>query len=253
MSKKLFDRASWTSPIDCYKSIIWEYDMSQAGLSVIRDKKLISKEKGEYLANLPKHERVVQIGKLCQKDEELTEGLEEGLKDAVYEFCDTNDILESDIISIKKDAVYVTHPASKLLFGDYIKWREASRYSCFYNFSGIEVYYNQGKKILDVKGLTEEAKNKHKVYFFPFLMEMLNCALSDNKLSQIVFFKSLRHKYLNWDMEEEIYREFNRQSLYRLTMDLSGLGLYSDSFIPNITDMTWNYQQVIVPIIKSCL
>ena len=251
--EKIFDRSSWTTPIDCYKSLVWEYDMKAAGLSVLRDKKIILEDEGERLAALPKHQRVVEIGKLCQKDENMTKSLEEGLKDAVYEFCEANDILEEDIISIKKDAVYVTHPASKLLFGKYIQWKEAARYSCFYNFSSIEVFYNQSEKILDIKGLTEEARKLHEPYFIQLLMEMLNSVLSANRFSQLIYLKSIRKKYLNWDMEEECYREFNRQSLFRLDTVVADMSLFSDSFVPDCTDMTWNYQKVIVPIIRSCL
>lgn len=253
MARSIFDRAVYTTTLTHYKNLIYSYDMQQAGLSVLREKKILSKEEGERYAALPKHERVVAIGKLCQSSQEITQELEEGLKDAVFDFCRVNDIGEDDLISIKKDAIYCIKAATTLRMGDYVQWIEQTKYHCFYSFRGVEVYFSNTENILDIKGITDDGRKLHSLHFSPLLAQMLRNAIATNRQAQMLFFKNLRRDYLSLSLHQECYREFTRDSKYKLNQTLAGMSLYSDFYVPDSVDISYNYQHVMVPIISSII
>ena len=252
MARSLFDRSVYTTSLPYYRNLVYSYDMRSAGLSVLREKGLVSREEGERLAALPKQERVVTIGKMCREDGDLVLDLENGIKDAVYEFCRENDIQEEDIISIKKDALYTTKPASHLNYGEYIRWVEQQRYHCFYNFREVEVYFVRNGP-MDVKGLTEEGRQLHRQHWMVILQSLLSSAMSENIHTRMLAFRSLRRKYLRQELFPECYREFNRNSKHRWKCQIGGLAVYADQYNPELEDITYNYQHVLVPVITSML
>lgn len=248
-------RMNYTCDVASLRGItIFEYDMVGAGLNVLREKKLVSDSEGERLASLSKDKRVIAVGLLCRDNEDILRELENGTKQAVRDFCNLNDITSEDIISIKRDAVYSTRLAKKLKIGEYLNFREVDRYSSFYNFNGIEIYYSSWKNSTAIKGLGKEIEEAHRAYFLKWFTEIIALAedLQPAKLLQILEMKRL--DYLNFKIDVNCYREMNSHNMFKLKDTMRSYNLYVDTFpgIPN-TDITYNYMKFVLPMISYVL
>ena len=84
---------------------IYEYDLSKANINVLRDKNAISEDLYQYLYQAPKLERNIMMGKMRAKNPHLTEILKEGIEEARKFFITKNEFLDSDILSIRNDAI----------------------------------------------------------------------------------------------------------------------------------------------------
>ena len=146
---------------------IIEYDMKSADISIIESKGLLSEEEIELIKSLPKKVRNTKIGKMQKRNKELVKELNKGFTEYRKLLIETNEIDDSDIISIKKDAIFTTKRCDKKSF-DKVQFVEKNIYTSYYYFrNGIEIYYNKNR--MDVKGINDEKLKNHKEYFASFL------------------------------------------------------------------------------------
>jgi hypothetical protein len=87
---------------------IYEMDMKDAGMSVIRSFKLLPPKIISKLEALPKRQRAIKVGLLRKKDLAFSKEFHGGMRLVVDEFIRTNEIAESRVICIKNDAVFIT-------------------------------------------------------------------------------------------------------------------------------------------------
>ena len=95
---------------------IIEYDMKSADISIIESKGLISEEEIKLIKSLPKKVRNTKIGKMQKHNKELVKELNKGFTEYRKLLIETNEIDDSDIISIKKDAIFTTKRCDKKSF-----------------------------------------------------------------------------------------------------------------------------------------
>ena len=154
MSKSILDKHNYLKNIDLLRATIREYDMHEAGFSLIRENKLLPEEEILYLIGLTKLERTIEIGRLMKSNKNLAKNLMNSFIDIRHKFYEANNINEDNILSIKKDAVFTVNKVCKeLKFGNYIEFKLKNRYSSFYHLNDIELYYDSRSNNLDVKGL----------------------------------------------------------------------------------------------------
>lgn len=204
-------------------SIIIEYDMKDAGLSIIKYYKLLDKKTIKSLDRInkiilpdnPKHGKNIvnkKIGIMQINNHNLKEGLKTGFMEARDKFINLNNLDERNIISIKKDAFFVVGKVEHTIINEYIDFREKNIYTAYLLINNIEVYYNNGS--MDIKQLGDEGLSEHKNYFLEFLKRFLKKAESFTREDTLKFLRLFIDKYKRLELDEGYYREFKAGGKY---------------------------------------
>jgi hypothetical protein len=231
--------------------MIREYDMSEAGFSLIKEYSLLPDKSIHYLEdNFDKPSRTKEIGKIMLKDKKLSKRLMDAFIKIRGLFFEANNIQDSNVLSIKKDAIFVIDKVCDVLeFGDNIVFKPKNRYSSYLYLNKCEFYYSVFNKRLDVKGLGNIMDN-------PLLLDIekiMRCNETMNKNQIYKLLQELRNDYLNLDLEIETYREMNKENKFKLKQNMMEYNFYIDSidedFLDKI-DITYNYIHYILPLIN---
>jgi len=231
------------------KTIIREYDMKNAGLSIIKKMKLLDDETIKYLESINKQARNIYVGKLMQNDTDLSINLLSGFKEARQLFFTNNNIEDENILSIKKDAIFTLNKLATNLKFDGYEFVMKNIYSSYIYLNKLEFYYNSKENKLDIKGINKDIISTHQDYFLKDIKLILkNMETPKNNLS---FINNYRNKYLNKSLPIECYREFNKNNLYKLIYDIDNrtVNLESCESFESL-DISYNYINYILPIIN---
>ena len=230
------NRSNWFNPNIQYlfDEEIIEYDIRDAGFSLIRQYKLLSPDKIQELAAMGKGEaRHIAVGNL-QKDKEFSQALLEKFAEVRALFINANNLTDDDIIAVKKDAIFVTGKCRRRTFG-LVEFAQKSNYSSYVRLDhlrpAVEFYYSQSQ--IDVKGMGTMAVAKHRIYMLEFIRQMISDIETRNFHHLRRFVDTFVDQYKHGGLDETYYLEFNNLSKN-----------------PN---PIYNYQQVIIPIIQIAL
>jgi len=229
------------------------YDMKSGGYSILKKNKCFSKKEIEYLESVSKFDRNYYIGNKI-RDEKLTDVLMNGFIDARKRFMYYNDIIDSDILSIKKDALFIINrPANKLVFDGYT-FKIENVYSSYFYLNSMELYFSNQKNIIDLKGINEENLKKHKEFFLDDLCKIFNLTEGNDRLRRNQFIKDYRSLYLNRELDIGCYRELSIDSYFCYKDKIGNLNFYLDD-----TDdlyeinITYNYKNYLLPFFNMIL
>ena len=229
---------------------IVEWDIKSAGLSVLKFKKCLPSDEIERLSNLDKHTRTVQEGLLQKNHKELSEIIINTLSQVRQYFIIINSIKEDQILSIKKDAVFLINKVpEKTLIKNYFNFRKKNTYTSYMLFDKKEFYYDSYNDILDIKGLPKEAVEKQQEYLIKDIKKFLRSAERLDTGSMFSLLANYRLKYLNRELPLETYRELN-SGKFRLGKYLAEN--ISEDMINDI-DISQNYMNFILPMIQMII
>lgn len=196
-----------------FKKIIREYDMSEAGFNMLRENKILDNETINDLLKHTKKERHIMIGKMESNDSKLKEIKKELFKEYRKKFFRENDLSENDVISIKKDAIFVIRECDCLKYGEYVKFVPKSTYTSYIRLNDrYEFYYSTSK--LDVKGIRDDLLGFHNDYMLDFIKSFFYKMEVDTPENVISYTKRFIDKYKHKDLPIEYYRELNSLSEY---------------------------------------
>ena len=233
-----------------FNSFIIEYDLKDAGFNIIREFELLSKKQIEKLEKMTKENRKIEIGKLQLKDPSLKDGLKEGFIEARRRFFEYFLIKDEDVVSIKKDAIFLRKelsPNNKV--GKYLNFRMKNEYIAYLRFSKkVEVYYNPIR--CDIKGINRDNLVYHNDYMIDFIKRFLDKISTESKETVLGFLKRFSDKYKCGDVSIGYYREFNERSQYNTSK-----GYVNDDIdaMMNEINIEYNMINVIIPLIKMVL
>ena len=227
-------KTNWVNPNIEYlfNTEIIEYDMVDAGLTIIRYYGLLGKEQIDRLSVLNKEDRNRAIGLLRRNDKIFSKALSDKFAEVRAVFISANNLTDNDIISVKTDAIYTINPVKKSKFGK-IEFRDKNIYSSYIRFvdnMNIEIYYSEND--IEVKGIGEINVNKHRLYILNFLSTVISYIESDSHHIK-KYVKTFIDDYKNDKLDEGYYLEFNNSS--------------------NVINKLYNYQKVIVPLTQIIL
>ncbi len=222
LSHPLSDKTYYTAPIDyIISSYIREYDISKANINILLMKGIISNEEYQYLFHLDKMDRQVKIG-ILQKDQGVAMCLKEGIKEMRYLFLTENNLNETDILSIKNDAIFVINKIPTVTKFGNIEFVNKNVYTSFYKIDNgkLEIYYLYDMvhdiENMDIKGIKDEKILLHKDYFLEFLLVLFNSAQMDKIEETITILVDFYQSYINLELDINYYRQFNAESLFVL-------------------------------------
>lgn len=193
--------------------LIQEYDMKNGGISILYHNKLLSQDDYDYLMNdLDKLQRNIAVGKWLKDNPKASVELMDGFKMARDLFLSKNEVQPENVLSIKKDAIFLVNTSVKVeqVNEDYL-FRKKNEYTTYINLGHKEFYYNVVDDILDVKGISETAQLMQKDYLLKFIKECLKLD-SDGKKEEL-FIKLLEFK------DSFIKRELSKEYYYDIILD----------------------------------
>lgn len=212
---------------------IIEYDIQDAGFSLIKQYHLLPDEKIRELTLMGKgKERHIAVGILQRNDKEFTKNLMDKFAEIRRIFISMNDLKDDDIISIKKDAIFTTKICNKTKF-DNIVFAEKNHYTSYIRFpnvNNIELYYST--KGIDVKGMNDHAVNRHRLYMMEFIRKYINMVEGKNpRVKRYIMDFIMQYKAL--ELDEAYYLEFNSVS--------------------KELNVLFNFQNIIIPLAQIIL
>lgn len=191
---------------------IIEYDIQDAGFSLIKQFRLLPDDKIRELASMDKgFERHKAIGILQRDDKVLSKNLSDKFADVRRIFISTNNLTDNNIIGVKKDAVYTIGQCQRLVFGK-VRFVPKNRYTSYIRFSNVqnlEIYYSSDG--IDIKGISEHAINRHRLYMMEFLRTMIPMIEERDPGVKRYLSKFVR-EYKLGELTEAYYLEFNSKS-----------------------------------------
>lgn len=228
---------------------IWEFDIRNAGLSVIKSFNLLPEKEILHIESLPKFESNIYVGKL-RYNKEFSNNLSKYLRQTVSDFITINNILDEDILSIKNDAVFIcsnTNPIKQQTINN-IFFKLENIFTSYYNLNNIEFYYKSDKNILISKGINETIfEDINTKYFVDWLKLIFRLMESSNKKVLLKELKDFQYKYLNRLLPIHYYCEFKNDNMYRYN-DYYAKNLEED--MKNKINIEYNYISYILPLIK---
>lgn len=242
----LFDLDSYTAPIGYVIShFIREYDISKANINILLYKNLISKNQYEYYYNLPKQQRAILVGLLQRDNPKIRLGLTEGFGEVRHMFYKENNIHEYQVLSVKKDAIFLIDCIPKVTKFGNIEFVNKNIYTSFYNLDKIEYYYYADNNIdkLDVKGISDNILILHQNYMLDYLKYIFRLAQYGRIIDAIYSIQSFYNSFITYDLDIGYYRELNNRSLFRTKYILNEDRIYINGFNNNtdIHDIDGSY------------
>lgn len=225
-------KTTWFNPNIEYlfNDEIIEYDIKDAGFSLVKEFKLLPLEKIKELELLGKGiDRHIAIGKMQRDDKNFSKALTDKFAEARYQFIEANQISDTNIVSVKKDAIFVIGTVKHTQFGliDFVDKNLYTSYIRFSDVNNLEIYYHDND--FDIKGMSDDSVNKHRLYMLEFLQKVI--PMIENKDVRIKrFMMNFINDYKSQNLDEGYYLEFNN---------------LSSNFNP-----MFNYQKIIVPIMQ---
>ena len=222
-------KSTWLNPNIEYlfNDDIIEYDIHDAGFSLIQQYQLLPPEKIKELERIPRGiQRHIQVGVLQRDDKEFSKRLTDKFTEVRALFMMMNQLKDDSIISVKKDAIYTIGKVKRTTFGK-VKFMEKNHYSSYIRFpdiTNLELYY--GENGIDVKGMGDAAVNRHRLYMLEFLRKTIKSIEQQDSSVKRKFMRFF-NQYKFDELDEEFYIEFNNVS-----RDQNKLFNYANLLIP---------------------
>lgn len=257
---KLWTKEKYTDDNISYiiNNTIIEYDMKSAGLNMTKEFNLLPEE-DRYLIErweqMPKKQRNVAIGVYERDHPEFKKAKNASFARARRLFFIANNIEDHEVLSIKKDAIFLLREADNLEFGA-IKFVPKNEYSDYIILNGIEVYYDKGR--IDIKGIGDDILYRHRNGWLSALAYIFNkMKLTNGKEEVALFLKDLMYEYKTLDLPIDFYREFNKSSTYLSNLIFNGKAVEYMDLPEEVTiyDLNINYNllSVLIPLINIVL
>lgn len=256
MSKQIWERHYYRNKdIDFFiNHQIIEYDMKSAGLSLAKEYGYLDKNIIKKLEEMSKDERNRLMGIIKIKDKQLVKNENKALVEARKKFIEMNNIDNDNIISIKKDALFVSKECYNLKLGD-IQFVPKNKYSSYMVLNNIEFYYNHLK--LDVKGINDNLLKLHNDYMIQFFKQYFQYIEMGKSNKLLDFIAGFVYRYKSRDLDIRYYREFNAMSLFKLNKQTSYGTEYLIKYVDDESfsdiDIGYNFFKYLIPLMISLI
>lgn len=226
---------------------IFEYDISSAGFNLCKLYKLLPESDLKILENLQKKERQIRLGLFCRDNPSLNENLKQAFINIREWFFKENNISDEDVLSIKKDAIFVYKRCDQTINNN-LEFKLKNRYTSYYYINKKEFYIGD---TIDVKGISDDMLELHRDYMLSFMYNIFKLIETSSRSYVIKELKAFSDYYRAKELEFGYYRELNETSLYRVDYKMSGepLGLSIIDSLEGV-NITYNYMNYITPIIQ---
>ena len=200
---------------------IYEYDIRKANISVLFAEDHIGEDYYHFMDTMDKHEREVEVGYLILNDQNVYNQLSEEVKKYRRLFMEQNELEDTDIISVKNDAIFTMKRCANTKFADgIVQFIEKNKYSSFVKLGKIEVYFysdqvNQ-QVSLDVKGISDDNLKLHHKYMATLIADVVLYMEKGMIQDALTMVQEIFNDYVEHKLDIEWYREFNASSTFKV-------------------------------------
>ena len=169
------------------------------------------------------------------------------------EILEINSIDITRLLSIKRDAVFVTGPPpSSLVLRDGTKFRSKGSYTSFVKLGGIEVYAVPKRGMADLKGVPPEKRHLHQQFVTRMVLDVLGLLERGSRVEAAHTLQLFRRDYAARKLPLGFYREFNSASSYAVSaggrvFQLEG----EDGIAVDALEIAYNLRNVVVPLVRG--
>ena len=258
MSSDLYKQTNYTANIPfMISNIIKEYDISKANINILYKYGILNEKQYNYFLTCPRMERQTKIGLMEQKNRKISEIKKKGIEEARRMLFETNDIIDSDILAIKNDAIFLINKTPAITKFENIEFVHRNTYSSFYKLNNgkLECYYLYDsvtdKETLHVKGINDYNMDLHKDFFVEFLLSVFQSAEMISIDDALQLISSFNQLYVSLDLECGFYRNFDETSKFLISARdkqylLDTIGDSDKKYINNMCNMNiirelWSY------------
>ena len=218
----LYKKDSYTIPESYVINSIYEYDISKANINILYEKGIIDDNQYNTLYNSDKKSREISVG-MMQKNVSVARALSQGFCEFRRRLFESNGIQDNEIVSIKKDAVFVTRPLINTVFGR-VEFKEKNIFNMMIKLDRLEIYYGVNsvtrEHVIDIKGIKDEKIDKYENYFFNILINVFCLLVSHLYVQALDLINKYIQSYVNLELDVTAYREFNNVYMYRIKNSL---------------------------------
>ena len=247
---------NYTADVDVFLGQITEIDMASAGMTVIRQEKLLPASIIARIERLPKGDQSVAVGKISRIPafQGLANKVTNGIRRRVEEMLGMNGIGQDRILSVKRDAVFVTGPApSSLVLRDGTRFKAKNSYTSFCRLGPVEVYAVPRRGIADLKGIPDESRGLHRDFMTRMILDVLLLIEKDQRVEAAHTLQIFKRDYCAKLLPIGFYREFNSASAYAVSaggrvFQISGS---TGPFDKADLEIAYNIRNVIVPLARG--
>lgn len=229
-----------------FESNIWEYDIKQANINVLRAQNKLSDEEYNELSIVPKQMREIVVGKKIQVNKSLQDDIYRGISIAKYKLILQNHINIDNIIRVANDSMYCNQDIplknQDININNFtIRFILKNHFTEFLNLNNIYLFIDLSKEEwnIDVKGIRESNLNLHQS-FLGFICKLIYDNNVGGKDIALREFYEYYNSYINRSLDTSNYRELNADSSFRINMGSYSylLSEYHDS--PYKLDINYN-------------
>lgn len=225
-----------------FNTDIYEYDMKSAGTSIMEEFNIVSKDIIKELKELPKKQRVVHEGNL-QKNKDIASKMSDGFAEIRKRFYIENSIELGDIVSVNKDAIFVTKRCKELKFGC-VKFAEKNHYSSYVRLNRFQFYYNGN---IDVKGISDKTIGLHDDGILKVIKLFFRNMETSDKKTTLIHLRRIITDYKTRNLPVEYYREFTPSSKYKVIGDDWEYDDFWEDRKDEL-DISYNLQNILLPL-----
>ena len=233
-------------------SEIIEYDIKSANVSLCREFNLLPTQLIDEIANLPKENRVIRIGKIMRKNPEFSKALERSFNDVVKRFIQDNALKESDVISIKKDAVFVINKEIKNpKVGTFVNFEKKNIYHAYLYLKPYEFYFKKDGTV-DVKGKATESLPYHYNGILAILKELVYVCERHGASKSVLnnFMWKIVSDYKLGFLPSDCFRNFSNDS-FETPYGVEFSDVDESHLLDLEVDKSYNYMHIILPLYRQ--
>lgn len=134
------------------RNSICEFDIKNAGITILYEKGILTKKEYLYYINLDKDTRVIKTGLLLKDNPKYYDIQMAGFREYMDKFILANKIKKYSVYEIAKDALWIIGRQPKLLKFDKIEFVKKREFTSFFKFRKVIFYVNSRTDIIDVRG-----------------------------------------------------------------------------------------------------
>ena len=201
---------------------IYEYDISKANINILYHEGALTKEQFDHFALMSRADREKSIGLMIRSNKDIQTILSDGIIKMKKLFFESNEIQDSEVLSIKNDAVFVIGRKMTYTQFDNIIFTLKNFYSIYMKIFNLEIYYRSdqvtGWDMIDVKGINDSKLELHRdgmLVIISEVFEQMDCGNIEDALST---FTGYYNAYINRQLPIQFYRTFDANSSYIISM-----------------------------------
>ena len=134
------------------KNSICEFDIKNAGVTILYQNGILTKKEYLYYINLDKNTRVIKTGNLLKDNPSYYKIQMDGFKEYMEKFILAKKIKKYSGYEIAKDAVWIIGRQPRILKFDNVLFVKKREFTSFFKYRKIIFYVNSSTNIIDIRG-----------------------------------------------------------------------------------------------------